>query len=158
METPSVLCRYYTVFNVEQCEGLRAEPDQSTTEEPQVQPIEACEQVVTGWLQKPTIRHGEDCASYNKTLDLVQMPERSCFESAEEYYSTLFHELTHSTGHSSRLNRPTLTDFERFADGAYSREELVVELGAAFPVWVLRSRKSNDQTIVRRTLRTGWQR
>jgi antirestriction protein ArdC len=62
----------------------------------------------------------------------VQMPERSCFDSGEEYYSTLFHELTHSTGHSTRLNRSTLTDFERFGDAAYSREELVAELGAAF--------------------------
>jgi antirestriction protein ArdC len=54
------------------------------------------------------------------------------FDSAEEYYSTLFHELTHSTGHPARLNRSTLTDFERFGDESYSREELVAEMGAAF--------------------------
>jgi len=83
-------------------------------------------------MGKPTIRHGGDSASYNKVLDSVQMPERVCFTSAEEYYSTLFHELTHSTGHSTRLNRCTLNDFERFADHNYSREELVAEMGAAF--------------------------
>jgi antirestriction protein ArdC len=132
VEKPSVLCRFYKVFNVEQCEGLGLQPSQPTEKEPQVQPIEACEQVVAGWLQRPTIKHGGDCASYNKSLDLVQMPENSCFQSAEEYYSTLFHELTHSTGHPARLNRSTLTDFERFGDAAYSREELVAELGAAF--------------------------
>ena len=50
----------------------------------------------------------------------------------EEYYSTLFHELTHATGHPARLNRSTLMDFERFGDQNYSREELVAEMGAAF--------------------------
>ncbi len=83
-------------------------------------------------MGKPTIRHGGDCASYSKVLDSIQMPERTSFDSREEYYSTLFHELTHSTGHTTRLNRSTLTDFERFGDHNYSREELVAEMGAAF--------------------------
>jgi antirestriction protein ArdC len=78
------------------------------------------------------IKHGGDSASYSKVLDSVQMPERTCFDSMEEYYSTLFHELAHSTGHPARLNRSTLTDFERFGDHNYSREELVAEMGAAF--------------------------
>ena len=60
------------------------------------------------------------------------MPDRPTFNSAEEFYSTLFHELTHSTGHPLRLNRPTLTEFERFGDEKYSAEELVAEMGAAF--------------------------
>ena len=132
IEKRSVLCRYYTVFNVAQCEGLRIRPAEPAEDQPETQPIEACEQVVTGWLGKPTIRHGGDCASYHKVLDCVQMPEKPCFDSGEEYYSTLFHELTHSTGHPTRLNRSTLMDFERFGDHNYSREELVAELGAAF--------------------------
>lgn len=132
VETPSVLCRYYTVFNLEQCEGLRSRSSDPIKDESQPEPIEACGHVITAWQQKPTIRHGGDCASYNKILDLVRMPERECFDSAEEYYSTLFHELTHSTGHSTRLNRSTLTDFERWGDQTYSKEELVAELGAAF--------------------------
>jgi antirestriction protein ArdC len=132
VEKPSVLCRYYTVFNIEQCQGLRIEPAEPAENQPEVRPIEACEQVVDGWLGKPTIRNGGHIASYSKVLDFVQMPERTCFDSVEEYYSTLFHELTHSTGHSTRLNRSTLTDFERFGDHNYSREELVAEMGAAF--------------------------
>jgi antirestriction protein ArdC len=132
VEKASVLCRYYTVFNVEQCEGLRIQPAEPADNQPQLQPIEACEQVVDGWLGKPTIRNGGDIASYSKVLDSVQMPERTCFDSVEEYYSTLFHELTHSTGHPTRLNRSTLTYFERFGDHNYSREELVAEMGAAF--------------------------
>ena len=132
VQKPSVLCRYYTVFNVEQCEGLRIRPSEPSKDESQPQPIETCERVITDWQQRPTIRHGGDCASYNKILDLVQIPERSCFNCAEEYYSTLFHEVTHSTGHPTRLNRSSLTDFERWGDATYSKEELVAELGAAF--------------------------
>jgi antirestriction protein ArdC len=132
IEKKSVLCRYYTVFNLEQCEGLRIQPLDPAENQPQAQPIDACEQVVNNWLQKPMIGHGGDHASYSKALDCVQIPERTCFNSVEEFYSTLFHELTHSTGHPTRLNRSTLTDFERFGDHNYSREELVAEMGASF--------------------------
>jgi antirestriction protein ArdC len=132
IEKSSVLCRYYTVFNVEQCDGLRIQPPEPAEDQPQTEPIEACEQAVAAWLGKPTIRNGGNCASYNKLLDCVQMPQRNCFDCAEEYYSTLFHELSHSTGHATRLNRSSLTDFERFGDHNYSREELVAEMGAAF--------------------------
>ena len=60
------------------------------------------------------------------------MPKPEDFDCAEEYYSTLFHEMAHSTGHPSRLNRSTLMDAEFFGDQNYSREELVAEMGAAF--------------------------
>jgi antirestriction protein ArdC len=132
IETRSVLCLYYTVFNVEQCEGLKIRPEGPANSQPQVEAIEACEQVVDAWRGKPMIRYGGDCASYSKVFDCVQMPERTRFDSVEEYYSTLFHELAHSTGHPARLNRSSLTDFERFGDHNYSREELVAEMGAAF--------------------------
>jgi antirestriction protein ArdC len=132
IEKRSVMCRYYTVFNVEQCEDLRLQPAQPPDDSGQIGPIEACEQVVSGWQARPIIHHHGDVASYNKVTDVVQMPNRSCFDGSEEYYSTLFHELVHSTGHPGRLNRSTLTDFERFGDEIYSREELVAEMGAAF--------------------------
>jgi antirestriction protein ArdC len=132
IEKRSVLCRYYTVFNIEQIEGLRIQPAQPTTEQEHVRPIEQCERIVAEWAQKPRIIHGSDGASYSKCIDLVEMPQRPAFDCAEEYYSTLFHELVHSTGHPSRLNRSSLADFERFGDAAYSREELCAEMGAAF--------------------------
>ena len=116
IEKPSVVCRYYTVFNVKQCEALRVSAVQATESLPHIDPIDNCEQIVTQWLGKPAIRYGSDHASYNKMRDLVQMPDRPSFDSAEEFYSTLFHELTHSTGHPLRLNRATLTEFERFGD------------------------------------------
>ncbi|HTA22644.1 MAG TPA: zincin-like metallopeptidase domain-containing protein [Terriglobales bacterium] len=131
VEKTSVLCRFYTVFNIDQCEGISA-PEKLTEPTLEVKPIDACERIVNGWVEKPAIQHGGDRASYHKITDCVRMPNTTAFESMEEYYSTLFHELTHSTGHPTRLNRSTLMDAESFGDQNYSREELVAEMGAAF--------------------------
>ena len=60
------------------------------------------------------------------------MPELAQFETAEGYYSTLFHELTHSTGHTSRLNREGITKLNPFGSVEYSKEELLAEMGASF--------------------------
>ena len=128
----SVMVRYYTVFNAVQCENLQVVPVAPPDPYPDVPAIDLCEQTVAGWTSRPTIREGCDRASYHKTLDYINMPSRSSFDKSEEYYSTLFHELTHSTGHPNRLNRQTLTDFEAFGDSNYSREELAAEMGAAF--------------------------
>jgi antirestriction protein ArdC len=68
-------------------------------------------------------------AYYRPSTDSVHMPVRSRFVDAPHYYSTLFHELIHSTGHESLLNR---TFGNRFGDELYSKEELVAEMGAAF--------------------------
>jgi len=64
--------------------------------------------------------------------DTVNMPARSLFPKAEHYYSVLFHELTHSTGHATRLDRATLRDLLAFGDTNYSKEELCAEMGAAY--------------------------
>jgi len=132
IEQKSVLCRYYLVFNVSQCQGLRIKSAQPTEPTQPINPIDECERVVEDWLGKPAIRYGSNRASYSKFQDLVRMPDRSSFENAEEFYSTLFHELAHSTGHPLRLNRATLAEYERFGDENYSAEELVAEMGAAF--------------------------
>ena len=58
------------------------------------------------------------------------MPQREAFDTADNFYSVLFHELTHATGHTSRLNR--LTEQAAFGSSTYAKEELVAELGAAF--------------------------
>jgi antirestriction protein ArdC len=65
-------------------------------------------------------------------VDVIHMPHPAWFDAPDAYYSTLFHELTHSTGHASRLNRATLTDLCPFGSTNYSKEELVAEMGAAF--------------------------
>lgn len=124
--------RYYTVFNLEQCEGIRAPKAAAGADHRPFTPIEACERIVAGMPNAPRIQHGEPQAYYRPGLDVVNMPARELFKGEEEYYSTLFHELTHSTGHESRLDRPTLTDACAFGSTNYSKEELVAEMGAAF--------------------------
>jgi antirestriction protein ArdC len=125
----SFILRYYTVFNVAQCESVQAPP---SIPRPAFNPIEECERIVSGFEGRPQIEHGGGMACYVPALDRIQIPAREAFSSAPEYYSTLFHELTHSTGAASRLNRKTVTDPSSFASHAYSFEELIAECGAAF--------------------------
>jgi len=119
--------RYYNVFNLDQCEGLKA-PEQG---EP-FNPIEKAEELVKGYANGPEIKHGSQQASYSPKQDVIAMPNKETFDSAEDYYATLFHEMTHSTGHESRLNRKDATVAIRFGSESYSKEELVAEMGAAF--------------------------
>jgi len=128
---PFVLC-HYTVFNVEQCDGLTLPEVLQPAIAPEIDEDEVCESIVTGWESRPALHLDsptEYRAYYRPSTDSVHMPERSRFVDAPHYYSTLFHELIHSTGHASRLNR---TFGDRFGDELYSKEELVAEMGAAF--------------------------
>ncbi|MCP4055472.1 MAG: hypothetical protein GY739_21015, partial [Mesoflavibacter sp.] len=124
--------RRYSVFNVEQCDGLGDHvPELPGDERTEWQRIEAAEAIVEGMPQRPTIEHAGRAAVYYPTTDLVRMPERDRFESGETYFSTIYHELTHATGHPSRLDRKGC-GLARFGSPTYSREELVAEMGAAF--------------------------
>jgi len=132
--------RIFHVFNIEQAdwpEGSRkpktAEPVEAT-ENPD-QPIDHAMELVADYLADgPSLDHdGGNRAFYTPKTDGVHMPEFEVFESAEHYYSTLYHELTHSTGHDSRLKRDGIADgtFGPFGSETYSQEELVAEMGAA---------------------------
>ena len=127
--------RYYNVFHIDQCEGIRLRFEQDSTPGEHLSPNEAAEGIVQGYVHRSgvtlTIQHS-DRAFYRPATDSVTVPELAQFTSVSEYYSTLFHELTHSTGHVSRLNR--LSKEVSFGSEAYSKEELVAELGAAFLV------------------------
>jgi antirestriction protein ArdC len=125
--------RYYTVFNVEQCDGIDY-PKSDTQNTPlDFQPITECEAVVEGFTDKPTIEHdGHGRAFYRPSTDTVHLPDKSRFGSEHTYYATLFHELTHSTGHESRLGRCTDQKQAAFGSTDYGKEELVAEMGAAF--------------------------
>ena len=128
---PFVLC-HYTVFNVEQCDGLTLPEISQPAIAPEVDEDELCESIVAGWENRPALyldSPTEYRAYYRPSTDSVHMPARSRFVDAPHYYSTLFHELVHSTGHEGRLNR---TFGDRFGDELYSKEELVAEMGAAF--------------------------
>ena len=122
------LLRFYYVFNVAQCEGLKNIPLLSEQFGSLVRPAE----IVARMPQRPEVRLGMTQAFYSPAEDLVGMPSPERFTKHEEYYSTLFHELVHSTGHSKRLNRPTLTAKAGFGSDPYCKEELIAEMGAAF--------------------------
>jgi antirestriction protein ArdC len=128
---PFVLC-HYTVFNVEQCDGLTLPEIEQPTSAPEIDADETCEAILDGWENRPALyltSETELRAYYRPGTDSVHIPARSRFVDAPHYYSTIFHELVHSTGHESRLNR---TFGARFGDELYSKEELVAEMGAAF--------------------------
>jgi antirestriction protein ArdC len=125
------MLRYYTVFNVEQIDGL----DLPTIETPETfDPIAAADAIVAAMPKPPSITHnGSDQAYYRPSKDTIHLPPVSAFDTAAEYYSTAFHELGHSTGHETRLNRHGLeTGIAPFGSPTYSREELVAEFTAAF--------------------------
>jgi len=122
--------RQYTVFNAAQLDGV-AIPE-ITVLAHRFTPIERCTYLVDAMPQPPTILYGHPRACYTPATDTLHLPHPACFHSPEAYYATVFHELVHAVGHSSRLNRPTLTDPCRFGDPTYAKEELVAEMGATF--------------------------
>lgn len=123
--------RYYNVFNAEQIEGIDLGLyTPKTVEGIEFNPIDEAEKVVAQMPNCPMINHGGNVASYTPSLDIVRMPNKDQFNGNAEYYSTLFHELSHSTGHKSRVGRdlnPT-----EFGSESYSKEELIAEISACF--------------------------
>lgn len=124
-----ILLRYYSVFNIEQTEGI-ADKLGLGNAGPRIPNIEACESIVSAMPNAPAMQQ-DARACYRPSTDTVGMPSKALFHSSEEYYSTLFHELTHSTGHSSRVGRDGIEDIAAFGSESYSKEELVAEMGAA---------------------------
>jgi antirestriction protein ArdC len=123
-----VLLRYYSVFNLEQTEGIAEKLGLSSVA--RVADIEACERIVAEMPNRPAFEQS-DRAWYRPATDSVGIPAKSSFLGSEEYYSTLFHELTHSTGHRSRVGREGIEHLNTFGSESYSKEELIAEMGAA---------------------------
>ena len=115
------LLRTYTVFNIEQTNV------NMDTETKGFDPIIGAQRVLDKYEDCPEIILGEP--SYNQELDKIRMPSISAFNSADEYYSTLFHELSHSTGHRKRLNRNIRS---HYGSDSYAEEEIVAEMSASF--------------------------
>ena len=122
--------RGYTVFNVAQCDGI---PQALPFDTPEFEPIPAAQSMADGYFSREhlELKHGGGSAFYHPALDYIQMPPRESFSTPDAYYSTLFHEMGHSTGHKSRLNRERETG-RKFGDENYAKEELTAELTAAF--------------------------
>jgi antirestriction protein ArdC len=123
------MMREYTVFNVDQCDGL---PDSVTTGKPmRVRNLDTRDELSDRFLRSTgaDIREGHGEAYYVPSRDLISMPAFEAFNGADHFYNTAFHELTHWTGHRSRLDRDLKN---RFGSRNYAGEELIAELGAAF--------------------------
>ncbi len=126
--------RYYSVFNVAQCSDIRLPAP--VTPSRNHNPIAKAEQIIAGMPKRPEIRQGGIRACYLPAFDRVEIPKPEAFRSDQDYYSILFHELTHATGHESRLNRKGINgndgEWSAFGSTPYAKEELVAEMGAAF--------------------------
>lgn len=121
--------KYYNVFEINtQCEGLESRFKTETFDH---DPVEEAEKIVRGYADCPEIRFESGQAYYHKVLDYISVPPLKDFKNPHEYYSTLFHEMVHSTGHPNRLNRHGIAAPAAFGDESYSKEELVAEMGAA---------------------------
>ena len=126
-------CQLSYVFNaLHQCTGLEDKIPQEVKTVREFTPIQAADNIFNGMPTRPEVQHGFTKASYNRSFDHVKMPNPELFHKKEEYYCTLFHELAHSTGHSSRLNRFSNNDPMVFGNSEYSKEELVAELTSIF--------------------------
>ena len=125
--------RYFNVFHIDQCEGLTAkyaQPLPQITED--LPETKIAEDIIYEYLGREGVHmtHEQgDRAFYRPATDTIVLPIRKQFMSTAEYFSTAFHELVHSTGHKSRLDR--LTKVAAFGSDDYSKEELIAEIGAA---------------------------
>lgn len=118
-----ILLKTYWLFNLDQIEGIEAPLPTSS----EFRGIDIAEQVIAG--SGAVIVEGGTKAFYRPSTDEISLPSRNRFSRAESFYAVALHELTHWTGHSSRLAR----SFEgRFGDESYAFEELIAEFGAAF--------------------------
>jgi antirestriction protein ArdC len=123
------MMREYTVFNVAQCEGL---PAAIVNGKPQrVRNPDTRDDLADAFLAatNAVIREGQGEAYYAPGADFISMPSFAAFKGADHFYNAGFHELTHWTGHKSRLARDLSG---RFGKAQYAAEELIAELGAAF--------------------------
>lgn len=133
-ETYPIL-KWYSVFRLADVEGIDSKivPTVANLEN---DPIESADLIVAGYLQREDKlrfynNQSSPSAYYSRTNDEIHVPMLSQFESSEEYYSTTFHELVHSTMLKSRCDRITDMDIQVFGDNDYSKEELVAEIGSA---------------------------
>jgi len=126
---------YHNVFHISQCEGIESRFDSELSANSN-SILEQAEKVVGDYIAREDIKlniiKGSDKASYNPIMDTIVMPDIKQFISSEEYYSALFHESVHSTGHEKRLKRIAKDKSHSYGSKEYSKEELVAEIGSTF--------------------------
>jgi len=122
--------RYVSVFHISQVDGVKP------LKEPfhEVEPIADADKVILDYVTREAIKFNEQASNeayYSPSRDTVVVPMKEQYQHINEYYSTTFHELVHSTGHKNRLNRLETTAVASFGSETYSKEELVAEIGSA---------------------------
>ena len=128
------ILKHFTQVNVNKGNGLPIE----TIERPSCSQSQLVEsnayQAIDALLASHSVEvhFGGNDAFYDCHSDFIGMPERAAHLPGDAYYSTLFHELTHWTGHPTRLNRPGIADTGSYELEAYAYEELIAEIGSAF--------------------------
>lgn len=126
------LLRYYNVFHISQVDGVEPLAPEQLNDE--VEPIEAGDQIITDYIKREHLKFVEcksNKAYYSPTNDTVVVPLKEQYSMINEYYSTTYHELVHSSGHKTRLNRLQTGAVASFGSENYSKEELVAEIGSA---------------------------
>ena len=127
------LLRYYNVFNISQIDGIDAKKIPKTEAfDHDFSPVTEAESLINQWQDRPLIMRDSNSAFYDPLSDAVSIPNPRTFFSDQQFYSTLFHELVHSTGHSRRTGRHEKIKDHQFGSRDYSQEELVAEMGAAY--------------------------
>lgn len=124
----------YRVFNVQQIDGLEDQfPTPDEAEPLNTRPIEQLSHIAANMIENMGVgyKEGGDRACYVPSLDKVHMPELPKFKAAELFYSTLFHELSHATGHKRRCDRTNEKAGSKFGNAVYAMEELVAEISSA---------------------------
>lgn len=126
------LLKYINVFHVSQVDGVESK----TVNLIEHNPIEEAEEIKNNYIDRENITIEElvtDMAFYSPSRDYIQVPCREQYKEVMEFYSTLFHEMVHSTGHRDRLGRLDCSvKFASFGSEDYSKEELIAEIGSAF--------------------------
>lgn len=131
------ILKYYNVFNVNDCEGIKKKYLSDDDTRFIHETVKDAEEVIKGYCDaNPSLKivrsNESGRAFYRPINDFIQVPRMEQFPKVEEFYSTLFHEMTHSTGHWSRLGRfKEVSAVAAFGDNDYGKEELIAELGAA---------------------------
>ena len=131
------LLRYYNVFHISQVDGVEPKEQLKISD---LEPIEEAEKIKTDYMNREHLKIFEKVtndAFYLPIQDYIQVPCKEQYQDIEEFYSTLFHEMIHSTGHKSRLNRPDMQGIVRHGSEKYSKEELTAELGSAMIINIL---------------------
>ena len=130
-ELDSVVGRVYTVFNAEQCTGLKIEPLKAPDNK--IPTVDRAEQLMQAMRNDGlSFVTGASGAFYSPQRDEVSLPPRESFKSVEGYYGTALHEVGHATGAEKRLNREGITGGHRFGSEGYAKEELRAELFSTF--------------------------